>query len=118
MDAGVPSRTGGISPWAHRRERRYAILSDIQGVEDLGDMDFRVTPSRGHHRAPDGHEDRAFPPRHPVAGLTQARAGRIHILAKMETIAEPRTEMQYAPRITTMHVDPTRSARSPAPAAR
>jgi polyribonucleotide nucleotidyltransferase len=40
--------------------------------------------------------------------LVQARTGRLHILDRMaETIAEPRAELStYAPRITTVHVDP------------
>ncbi|HSR30588.1 MAG TPA: S1 RNA-binding domain-containing protein, partial [Anaerolineae bacterium] len=40
--------------------------------------------------------------------LAQAQAGRLHILDKMaETIDEPRSELSaYAPRITTIHVDP------------
>jgi polyribonucleotide nucleotidyltransferase len=40
--------------------------------------------------------------------LTQARAGRLHILDKMaETLTAPRDEMsEYAPRITTVQIDP------------
>jgi polyribonucleotide nucleotidyltransferase len=40
--------------------------------------------------------------------LAQAREGRLHILDKMlEAIGEPRSELSpYAPRITTMHIDP------------
>src|SRR5438309_8485702 len=45
MDAGVPIKApvAGIAMGLVTREGRYAILTDIQGVEDaLGDMDFKV----------------------------------------------------------------------------
>src|SRR5207302_5565999 len=49
MDAGVPIKApiGGIAMGLVMSQGRYAILSDIQGIEDaLGDMDFKVTGSR------------------------------------------------------------------------
>lgn len=111
MDAGVPIKNpvAGIAMGLITEDGRYAILSDIQGMEDhLGDMDFKVAGSREGITALQmdmkikglGYDILS-------QALTQARAGRVHILAKMEeTIAEPRSEMsQYAPRITTMHVD-------------
>ena len=111
MDAGVPIKNpvAGIAMGLITEDGRYAILSDIQGMEDhLGDMDFKVAGSREGITALQmdmkikglGYDILS-------QALTQARAGRVHILAKMEeTISEPRTEMsQYAPRITTMHVD-------------
>ncbi|NLF14686.1 MAG: polyribonucleotide nucleotidyltransferase [Anaerolineaceae bacterium] len=111
MDAGVPIKNpvAGIAMGLITENGRYAILSDIQGMEDhLGDMDFKVAGSREGITALQmdmkikglGYDILS-------QALTQARAGRVHILAKMEeTISEPRTEMsQYAPRITTMHVD-------------
>lgn len=111
MDAGVPIKNpvAGIAMGLITEDGRYAILSDIQGMEDhLGDMDFKVAGSREGITALQmdmkikglGYDILS-------QALTQARAGRVHILAKMEeTISEPRSEMsQYAPRITTMHVD-------------
>ncbi|RPI58067.1 MAG: polyribonucleotide nucleotidyltransferase, partial [Chloroflexi bacterium] len=111
MDAGVPIKNpvAGIAMGLISEDGRYAILSDIQGLEDhLGDMDFKVAGSREGITALQmdmkikglGYDIMS-------QALTQARAGRIHILSKMEeTISEPRTEMSpYAPRITTMHVD-------------
>jgi polyribonucleotide nucleotidyltransferase len=111
MDAGVPIKNpvAGIAMGLISENGRYAILSDIQGMEDhLGDMDFKVAGSREGITALQmdmkikglGYDILS-------QALTQARAGRVHILAKMEeTITEPRTEMSpYAPRITTMHVD-------------
>ena len=45
MDAGVPIKApvAGIAMGLIKDGERYAILTDIQGVEDhLGDMDFKV----------------------------------------------------------------------------
>jgi polyribonucleotide nucleotidyltransferase len=112
MDAGVPitNPVAGIAMGLISEGPRYAILSDIQGLEDhLGDMDFKVAGTREGITALQmdikikglGYEILS-------EALAQARTGRLHILDKMaETIAEPRSELSaYAPRITTMHVDP------------
>ncbi|MBV9354014.1 MAG: S1 RNA-binding domain-containing protein, partial [Chloroflexi bacterium] len=89
---------------------RYAILTDIQGVEDaLGDMDFKVTGTREGVTAMQMDIK--------VAGLTeeilrnaldQAKAGRLFILDKMDAvISKPRAEVSpYAPRITTIKIPP------------
>jgi len=112
MDAGVPIKApvAGIAMGLISENGRYAVLSDIQGLEDhLGDMDFKVAGTREGVTALQmdikikglGYEILS-------EALTQARAGRIYILDKMaETIAEPQAELSpYAPRITTLHVDP------------
>jgi polyribonucleotide nucleotidyltransferase len=111
MDAGVPIKNpvAGIAMGLISEEGRYAILSDIQGLEDhLGDMDFKVAGSREGITALQ-MDMKIKGLGYDILGqaLSQARAGRIHILGKMEeTISEPRSEMSpYAPRITTMHVD-------------
>ncbi len=115
MDAGVPIKApmagvamglitgdGGLS--------RYAVLTDIAGLEDhMGDMDFKVAGTEVGITALqmdikvkglsfDILED----------ALGQARAGRLFILGKMmETLNSTRTELsQYAPRLTTIHIDP------------
>ena len=89
---------------------KFAILSDIQGMEDfLGDMDFKVTGT------PDGVT--ALQMDIKVHGLSkeimeqaleQAKIGRAHILESMlEEIPEPRKELSpYAPRFISMRVDP------------
>ncbi|HEX8967457.1 MAG TPA: S1 RNA-binding domain-containing protein, partial [Chloroflexota bacterium] len=89
---------------------KYAILTDIQGVEDaLGDMDFKVTGTR--------EGVTAIQMDIKVAGLTeeilknalaQARDGRLFILDKMEAvISAPREEVsRFAPRITTIKINP------------
>jgi polyribonucleotide nucleotidyltransferase len=88
----------------------YAILSDIQGLEDhLGDMDLKVAGTReGVTALQMDIKIKGLSYEILSQALSQARAGRIHILNKMaETITEPRQEMSpHAPRITTIHVDP------------
>ena len=117
MDAGVPIKkpVSGIAMGLIERveedgSSRYAILSDIQGMEDfLGDMDFKVTGT------PDGIT--AIQMDIKVHGLSreileqaleQARVGRAYILENMlEEIAEPRAELSpYAPRCISLRVHP------------
>ena len=119
MDAGVPIKkpVSGIAMGLIERveedgSSRYAILSDIQGMEDfLGDMDFKVTGT------PDGIT--AIQMDIKVHGLSreileqaleQARVGRAYILESMlEEIAEPRAELSpYAPRCISMRVHPAK----------
>jgi polyribonucleotide nucleotidyltransferase len=112
MDAGVPiqSPVAGIAMGLITEDEKYAILSDIQGLEDhLGDMDFKVAGTReGITALQMDIKIKGLSYEILSQALTQARTGRLHILEKMaETIAEPRPELSiYAPRITTMHVDP------------
>src|SRR5438067_856473 len=112
MDAGVPikSPVAGIAMGLVTREGKFAVLTDIQGVEDaLGDMDFKVAGTR------DGIT--ALQMDIKITGLTrdimaealeQAREARLFVLDRMlEVIPEPRTEMStYAPRITTIQINP------------
>ena len=49
MDAGVPIKApiAGVAMGLIKEGDRFAILTDIQGLEDfLGDMDFKVTGSK------------------------------------------------------------------------
>jgi polyribonucleotide nucleotidyltransferase len=100
----------GIAMGLITDEGRYAILSDIQGLEDhLGDMDFKVAGTReGITALQMDIKIKGLSYEILTEALAQARTGRLHILDKMaETIAAPRTEMSpFAPRITTIHVDP------------
>ncbi|MDD5823831.1 MAG: polyribonucleotide nucleotidyltransferase [Firmicutes bacterium] len=117
MDAGVPIKKpvsgiamGLIEGFNEDGSSKFAVLSDIQGMEDfLGDMDFKVTGT------PDGIT--ALQMDIKVHGLSreileqalnQAKVGRAEILANMlEEIAEPRTELSpYAPRFVSMRIDP------------
>ena len=112
MDAGVPitNPVGGIAMGLISEGDKYAILSDIQGLEDhIGDMDFKVAGSRqGITALQMDIKVKGLSYDILTEALAQARTGRIHILDKMaETLAEPREELSpFAPRITTMHVDP------------
>ncbi len=112
MDAGVPIKApvAGIAMGLIMEDGRYAILSDIQGLEDhLGDMDFKVAGTReGITALQMDIKMTGLSSEILAQALTQARAGRLHILNKMaEVITEPRPDLSpFAPRITTMHIDP------------
>ena len=112
MDAGVPitSPVAGIAMGLISDGQQSAVLSDIQGLEDhLGDMDFKVAGTReGITALQMDIKIKGLSYDILSQALAQARTGRLHILDKMaETITEPRSELSvYAPRITTIHVDP------------
>ncbi len=112
LDAGVPikSPVAGIAMGLVTEDGQYSILSDIQGLEDhLGDMDFKVAGTReGITALQMDMKIKGLSYDILAQALAQARIGRLHILDKMaETISEPRAEMSpYAPRITTIHIDP------------
>ncbi len=112
MDAGVPLTrpVAGIAMGLILDEAndRHAILSDIAGAEDhYGDMDFKVAGTSAGITALQMDIK--------VSGITtaimrealdQARAGRLHILQRMETtIAAPRESIStHAPRIVTLQI--------------
>jgi polyribonucleotide nucleotidyltransferase len=114
MDAGVPIKRpiAGIAMGLILEESKYAILSDILGVEDaLGDMDFKI--------AGDTHGITAFQLDIKVEGinkhvmqaaLAQAKQGRLHILNKMLEICPKSKEhlSTYAPRIETIQIKPSK----------
>jgi polyribonucleotide nucleotidyltransferase len=115
MDAGVPIKApvGGIAMGLVTDDQdssRYAILSDIQGMEDaLGDMDFKVAGTRrGVTALQMDIKVSGLTPEVFRRALEQARRGRMHILDKMEAaIPIPRQVMStFAPRITTIHIHP------------
>ena len=112
MDAGVPikSPVAGIAMGLVTREGKFAVLTDIQGVEDnLGDMDFKVAGTRDGITALQmdikikGLTHEIF-----AQALEQAREARLFVLDKMlAVLPRPRTEMSvYAPRITTIMINP------------
>lgn len=110
MDAGVPIKApvSGIAMGLIKEGDRYAILSDIQGLEDfLGDMDFKVagTPA-GITALQMDNKAKGLSVELLSAALNQAKAGRAHILAKMnEAISESRPDLkEYAPRIITIKI--------------
>lgn len=112
MDAGVPIKApvAGVAMGLVKDGEHFAILTDIQGLEDaLGDMDFKVAGTDKGITAIqmdikiDGINKDIF-----TQALAQAKRGRDHIMGiMMECISEPRKELsQYAPKITTISVDP------------
>ncbi|MRS13050.1 MAG: polyribonucleotide nucleotidyltransferase [Actinobacteria bacterium] len=110
MDAGVPIKApvSGIAMGLIKEGDRYAVLSDIQGLEDfLGDMDFKVagTPE-GITALQMDNKAKGLSLEILSAALGQAKAGRAHILGKMlEVIPEPRADLkEYAPRIITIKI--------------
>ncbi len=110
MDAGAPIAmpVAGIAMGLVLEGDKFVVLSDILGIEDhLGDMDFKVTGT--------AEGITAFQLDIKVGGLTtailskaleQARAGRVHILDKMNAVmSKSRTELSpYAPKITSISI--------------
>jgi polyribonucleotide nucleotidyltransferase len=116
MDAGVPIHAPvagvamGLVTGEGERAGKWAVLSDIQGIEDaLGDMDFKVAGTA------DGVT--ALQMDIKVKGITydimakaleQAREGRMFIMEKMlDALDAPRPDLSiFAPRIQTMKINP------------
>lgn len=112
MDCGVPIKApvSGIAMGLLLENGEYTILSDIQGLEDhYGDMDFKVSGTEKGITAlqldikVSGLSEEIL-----TASLNQAKAGRLHILKKMnEIINTPRTELSAnAPQIETITINP------------
>jgi polyribonucleotide nucleotidyltransferase len=112
MDAGVPikSPVAGIAMGLVTRGGKFAVLTDIQGVEDvLGDMDFKVAGTRdGITALQMDIKIKGLPHDVMAQALEQAREARLFVLDKMlAVLPRPRTEMStYAPRITTILINP------------
>jgi polyribonucleotide nucleotidyltransferase len=112
MDGGVPIKApvSGIAMGLVKEGDQVVILSDILGDEDhTGDMDFKVTGTAEGITALQMdikiHElSREIMER----ALTQARAGRLHILDKMlEALATPREDISpFAPKIVSIKINP------------
>jgi polyribonucleotide nucleotidyltransferase len=111
MDAGVPVKSGisGIAMGLITEDGKTAILSDILGDEDaLGDMDFKVTGTRKGITGTqmdmkiDGLSFELL-----AQALEQAKAGRLHVLDKMdETIKVANDDFKpHAPRIVEVIID-------------
>jgi polyribonucleotide nucleotidyltransferase len=112
MDAGVQIKkpVSGIAMGliSENKGKNFAVLSDILGDEDhLGDMDFKVTGTKDGITATqmdikvDGLSYEIL-----ETALNQAKAGRMHILGKIqETLEAPREDMKpNAPRIVVMMI--------------
>jgi polyribonucleotide nucleotidyltransferase len=112
MDCGVPIKrpVAGVAMGMVKEGDKYAILTDIQGMEDhLGDMDFKVAgTSQGITALQMDIKIAGITKEIMAQALEQARVGRLHILDNMlATIAEPRAQLSaFAPRMLTVKIDP------------
>ncbi len=112
MDAGVPLKApvAGIAMGLIKEADKFAILTDILGDEDhLGDMDFKVAGTdQGITALQMDIKINGITAEIMKLALEQAKAGRLHILDKMNAVlSAPRVEMSdYAPRIITLKINP------------
>jgi len=112
MDGGVPLTrpVAGIAMGLIKEGDDYAILTDILGDEDhLGDMDFKVTGTKdGITALQMDIKITSITFEIMKHALEQARAGRMHILGKIESaIAAPRAKVsEYAPQMYQMKINP------------
>ncbi len=110
MDAGVPLKASvaGVAMGLVKEGDDYAVLTDIAGAEDhYGDMDFKVAGTRdGITALQMDIKVMGITPQIMREALQQAKAGRLHILDKMnEVIGEPRTKIsEFAPRFYTLNI--------------
>ena len=114
MDAGVPiaAPVAGIAMGLVKEGDKYAILTDIAGAEDhYGDMDFKVAGTHeGITALQMDIKIGGITSQIMAEAMTQAKAGRLHVLGKMlEALPESRTKISaYAPRIFTMRINPSK----------
>jgi len=113
MDAGVPVKAAvsGVAMGLVKEGTRVAILTDISGLEDhVGDMDFKVAGTRLGTTAMqvdvklhDGLDVELI-----AKILAQAHPARMTVLDLMaKAIERPRPQLSlYAPRITTIKINP------------
>jgi polyribonucleotide nucleotidyltransferase len=110
MDTGVPikSPVAGIAMGLIKDGDRYAILSDIQGLEDhSGDMDFKVAGTKkGITALQMDTKIRGITTEIMSETMDQARQGRIYILDRMlEVIAAPNSSLKpHVPRLTLVKI--------------
>jgi polyribonucleotide nucleotidyltransferase len=105
MDGGVPIKetVAGIAMGLILNpDGKYAILTDIQGLEDhLGDMDFKVAGSRSGVTALQMDiKVKGVTPKILSEALEQAKKARLEIIDHMEsTLPEPREQVsEFAPK--------------------
>ena len=112
MDAGVPVKApvAGIAMGLVKEGDRYVVLSDILGDEDhLGDMDFKVAgTANGVSALQMDIKIEGITEEIMKQALTQAKAGRLHILGEMaHAMTAPRQELsEFAPRLITIKIHP------------
>ncbi len=116
MDAGVPIKAPvagiamGLVTDIYTQSGKYAILTDIQGIEDhLGDMDFKVAGTAlGITALQMDIKIKGLTSQILSEALAQAREARGEILEMIASvIAAPRPDLSpFAPRILTLHINP------------
>lgn len=112
MDGGVPikSPVAGAAMGLISDGEKYAVLTDIQGMEDhLGDMDFKVAgTSTGITALQMDIKISGLSKEIMAEAMEQARQARLAILQSMlDTLPEARKELnKYAPRMTSISIDP------------
>ncbi len=112
FDAGVPMKAAvaGIAMGLILDGERFAILSDILGMEDhLGDMDFKVAgTSTGITAFQLDIKVEGITTEIMKAALDQAKEGRLFILDKMNAaMPKPNSQLSpYAPKLRTIKIDP------------
>ena len=112
MDAGIPVKApvAGIAMGLVTGEDgQYAILSDIQGLEDfLGDMDFKVAgTANGVNALQMDIKWTGLTQEILAQALEQARVGRLHIMDRMaQVIDTPKHQMSpYAPKMIRLKIN-------------
>src|SRR5579864_3035802 len=112
MDAGVPisAHVAGVAMGLVLKGDKYAILTDIQGMEDsLGEMDFKVAGTKtGITAIQMDIKVQGVTVQIMREAMAEAKKSRLFIIDKLaETIAEPRTELsKYAPRMIVVQINP------------
>ncbi|MFN2527717.1 MAG: polyribonucleotide nucleotidyltransferase [Candidatus Baltobacteraceae bacterium] len=114
MDAGVPIKghVAGVAMGLILKGEKYAILTDIQGLEDaLGEMDFKVAgTTKGITAIQMDIKVSGITIDIMREAMTEAKKSRLFIIGKLEeTIGEPREELsKYAPRMIVVQIDPAK----------
>lgn len=112
LATGVPIRrpVAGIAMGLIMEGEKYAVLTDIQGLEDhIGDMDFKVAgTSKGITALQMDIKIKGVSGDIMRQALSQARDARMGILDLIiQTIPEPRKELsKYAPRMIILQINP------------
>ena len=113
MDAGIPMKApvAGIAMGlVTGDDGQYAILSDIQGIEDfLGDMDFKVAGTTdGVNALQMDIKWTGLTQEILAEALEQARVGRLYIMDRMaQVITTSKTQMSpHAPKMVRLKINP------------
>ncbi|HET7813698.1 MAG TPA: polyribonucleotide nucleotidyltransferase, partial [Candidatus Baltobacteraceae bacterium] len=112
MDAGVPisDHVAGVAMGLILKGKDYAILTDIQGMEDaLGEMDFKVAGTKkGITAIQMDIKVQGITVQIMREAMAEAKKSRYFIIDKLaETISGPRQELsKFAPRMIVVQINP------------